>query len=155
MRGLLWGLLWGGLLGLLLVGAAWAETGPEYDRLRREELSMSFEFYGKVVDLDNNPVQGAHVFLTISYIPLLPMMSEFKEKQLMTDENGLFVVKEDGFSRGAAESSMSGCSYRQESEARMIRKNALPQWICFIGPIRTAKGISNPTRNSCINTRKM
>jgi len=99
------------LTTILLAPQAKADKGEEIEKLRREELSMSFAFYGKVTDLEGNPVSDAKVSLRVRYVPLLPIFGEQKHISLTTDEQGRFSVDGDGYLLAVDKIEKSGYEY--------------------------------------------
>lgn len=81
----------------LVASQSLAGSYEKYEGTRREALNMTFAFYGKVIDIEGNPVPDAQVILTKYYIPILPLMGEQKEVRRKTDDQGRFFVEDDGF----------------------------------------------------------
>lgn len=65
---------------------------------RKEELGGELVFHGRVVDFDGNPVAGAMVEMDVMFVPVSPFdMREFRQIAAVTDEDGRFSVREEGF----------------------------------------------------------
>lgn len=99
------------LATILLAPQANADKGAEIERLRREELSMSFAFYGKVTDLEGNPVPDAEVSLRVRHVPLLPILGEQKHISRTTDEQGRFSADGEGYLLAVDKIEKSGYEY--------------------------------------------
>jgi hypothetical protein len=79
------------------------ETKAEYEALVREKSiafakknNVPISFYGRVVDQDNNPLQGAVVDFLVTTIPMIPIPWGPSEKIIVTcatDQNGLFSLE--------------------------------------------------------------
>jgi len=78
---------------------------------RRAEKNTSMAFYGQVVDLDGNPVEGARVKMHKTYVPYSVMMSDHQPVEAVTDSSGRFTVEETGFSLYLDEIAREGYQY--------------------------------------------
>lgn len=88
---------------LVVLAFVWQYTAGQGSIRKKIELrDRSFSFYGKVVDLDGNPVPDADVILNKRYKPLFRVVEKFTGGGFWpvvktTDEKGLFSVEEDGY----------------------------------------------------------
>jgi len=96
---------------ILFAPLAQAAKSEDIEKLRREELSMSFDFYGKVTDLEGKPVPDAEVSLRVRYVPLLPILGEQKHISRTTDEQGRFSVDSEGYLLAVDKIEKSGYEY--------------------------------------------
>ncbi len=81
-----YGFTWVFFIISLLHSQVWLP--PYYIKAKNEETKL--EFYGKLVDQDEQPVPEATVHYTVSYVGLVK--PEFTKRETKTDTNGLFEI---------------------------------------------------------------
>ena len=81
-----YGFTWVFFIISLLHSQVWLP--PYYIKAKNEETKL--EFYGKLVDQDDQPVPEATVHYTVSYVGLVK--PEFTKRETKTDTNGLFEI---------------------------------------------------------------
>ncbi|MCK4537119.1 MAG: carboxypeptidase regulatory-like domain-containing protein, partial [Desulfuromonadales bacterium] len=93
----------------------WLEKEREKARLERIEyyanLNMPIVFYGKVVDLDGNPVPDAEVTMRLAFSPPTPMLKNRKIITTTTDLFGRFSIEATGYYLGLVEIVKDGYHY--------------------------------------------
>ena len=114
LKGLITSILLAGILSL------WAASVLSYDQPRegkianyKDEKRISFTFYGKVVDLDGNPIDDAQINFRINYMPLISTkLYDMKEVIVTSNRQGLFVIEENGFELELDRINKLGYEYR-------------------------------------------
>jgi hypothetical protein len=105
------------LAALSAIGAELTREQIDYaekvHRDRKKSLGGELEFHGKVVDFDGNPVAGAKVNLDVMFVPSTPLdQQEFRQVESVTDAEGCFLLKEEGFSLSVKNILKDGYTYR-------------------------------------------
>jgi hypothetical protein len=108
------------------------ETKEEYEAMVKEK-SIAFakrnnapiEFYGRVVDQDDKPLEGVAVDFNVTAIPMIPVLwgpDERTKGSCVTDQNGLFSVEgKRGVSLGVTSLRKTGyreSGYYEQGHAR-------------------------------------
>ncbi|MHB8709827.1 MAG: hypothetical protein ACYC9I_13200, partial [Desulfuromonadales bacterium] len=97
-------------------GAALTREQVEYAEKaikdRKEELGGELLFHGQVVDFDGNPVAGARIEMSVMFVPVSPFdLREFKQVSAVTDADGRFSVREEGFGLSVSKIVKEGYAY--------------------------------------------
>jgi len=95
------------VLFVLFFAAVNVQAGPiekNWQEKRKKEIADQYNrhtipimFYGKVVDLDGNPVSDAEITMRLTWLPPTPMLEDQKLLKTTTDFYGRFSVEATGY----------------------------------------------------------